>query len=145
MYINSNYTHNFGGFEIETGKIKMRSASKKTVELPYTGDLPDDLKADTAAARIGVYVATTRTPAAVLILTDHKGREQRHTLHATDAELEEILQRFFFNANGGTRFDGGLTEYWTGFAQAHFLAWQALRRRPQDILKIIPQDKQRSA
>lgn len=145
MYINTNPMHNYGGFEIEADKIILRSTSDKTVELPYTGNLPVSLKADTATARIGVCVAITRTPAAVLVLTDHKGKEHRYTLHATDAELEDILQRFFFTANGGTRFDGGLTAYWTGFAQAHFIAWQALRRHSCSASDLSGQDTERSA
>lgn len=145
MFISNNPTHRFGGFAIDTNKIKMRSISERNIELPYIGKIPDALKPDTAAARIGVCIPIMLTPRAVLILTDHSGKDHRYTLDATGAEFEEILQRFFFNGNGGTRFDCGLSEYWTGFMQAHFLAWQTLQRRPQDILKLIPQDEQRSA
>lgn len=145
MYISNSPRHNYGGFQIDPGKIKMHSVNERNIELPYTGDIPDDLKPTITAARIGVYVAVTRTPAAVLILTDRSGKDHRYTLDATSAELEEIMHRFFFNEKGGTRFDCGLTRYSVGFAQAHFIAWEALQHRPQDILKQMPQVEQRGA
>ena len=120
MKISNSMIHNLGGFELDAGAIKLQSIDCSNIKLPYAGQLPDGVSADSAYIALNVMPAHSK---AVLVCKS-AGKDKRFALDYTAAEVKELLDKFFFKEGGGTRFDTGLDLYWQGLWTAHYIDWK---------------------
>lgn len=119
MKIKMNLDQTSNGFELDTTAIKLQSIDRRNVKLPYAGQLPEGISAD--SAHITFHMMPTQAKA-VLVCKD-AGKSKRFVLEYTADEVKAILNRFFFAADGGPRMDNGMDLYWLGMWTAHYIDW----------------------
>lgn len=118
-------------FELDTNGIGLRSMSEKDIKLPYTGTLPQQMSSVSSAY---VYLNVQLTQGARLILVVQDGsRTIKHPLKASTEEIVALLDRFFKQTDNTT----GLTQYWLGLWQAHYIEWRRIATGPKQLLTII--------
>lgn len=124
----------YGGFTLDTSKINCNhSISEKNIELLYDGPLQEQF-AGANNPRIYFNVQASHG-AKVLLLADRPdGKKVRASIEASEDEIKNILRRFFYQEDGKTRFDCGLTPYWLGTWAAHFREWDQIRYSAWDII-----------
>lgn len=111
---------NKNGFNLNTANISNTSAAENNIVLPYTGDLPESISsAESAAVYFNVKPASVR----IVLQVSQSGKIERFPIDADKEEIAEVLDKFFFSGNGSTRFDCGLSPYWLGIWQAHYIDW----------------------
>lgn len=129
--------HNYGGFKLDADKIGNVSTRKNKIKLPYAGRTPAPCDRATISFRV--------TPVNVNVLLEMQAgncKPARYIVTASQEEVDNILQRFFFETYeryDNTRFDCGLSEYWLGHYQAEFGAWRGICKTQQDVGKILLQ------
>lgn len=114
--MNLDQTHN--GFELDSTAITLQSIDSRNIQLPYAGPLPVD--ADSAY----IFFHLVPTQAKAVLVCKSGGKDRRFVLEYTAAEIKELLNKFFFADDGGTRFDNGLDKYWLGMWTAHYIDWK---------------------
>lgn len=119
MKIKMNLEQTSNGFELDSKAIKFQSIARRNIKLPYVGQLPIGVSADSA------YIALNMMPtqAKAVLVCRCGGKDKRFVLNYTAAEVKELLDKFFFTDKGGTRFDNGLDQYWLGLWMAHYIDW----------------------
>lgn len=125
-------------FSIDTASIGGTSIDKHEIRLPYTGELPTSYE----SAYLRVYVEPGSTQ--LVIVATHDGRKTYYGVDATSEEIISLLDPFFFKPTKQerhfiTRFDNGLSNYWTGYFQQGFLLWEQYTRQPLRIAEIVQQ------
>ena len=120
MKINNSMMHNFGGFALDMNKIGNNTTDTQNIVLPYLGQLPDGIPTQNAAISMIVKPYDVR----IILQTIEKGKTRRYPLNVEREEIAAIMNSFFFKSAGSTRFDTGLSDYWLGIWQAHYLDWQ---------------------
>lgn len=123
MYIRKNIMDT-EGFTLDSANIDTTSTSKARIRLPYHGPLPADLN-DTTNASIAITLRVGLTVDLVLIV-ERAGKRLRYPISATAEEIDKILYRFFFTADGQTRPDTGLDRYALGLNQSSYVNWKRL-------------------
>lgn len=120
MKIKMHMDQTSNGFELDSTAIKLQSIDRSNIKLPYAGQLPDGVSADSA------YIAFNMMPvqAKAVLVCKCGGKDKRFALDYTAAEVKELLDKFFFTDKGGTRFDTGLDLYWQGLWTAHYIDWK---------------------
>lgn len=109
---------NKNGFNLNTANISNTSAAENNIVLPYTGE------SISSAESAAVYFNVKPTSVRIVLQVSQSGKIERFPIDAEKEEIAEVLNRFFFNSSGGTRFDCGLSPYWLGIWQAHFIDWK---------------------
>ena len=115
-------------FTIDLTAIGGTSTHKREIRLPYTGKLP--ISYDTA------YLLVRLTPdhTGLMICAKQGKGETRYIVEATKAEIKSIIEPLFFTETKPgtykTRFDNGLTSYWTGHYQEDFMLWDRYTSGP---------------
>lgn len=115
----------FAGFELDTSKVKLHSAHKREIHLPYVGPLPDALQ-DNDGTVISVMPTVNLRFGVSLVITKG-GNKTRYLIAATPQEINDILFRFFFVDKGNsysTNWDCGLSHYWLGHYQSSYIHWR---------------------
>lgn len=120
MKINNSMMHDFGGFALDINKIDYTTTDAQNIVLPYLGQLPNGVPDQSAAICMIVKPCDVR----ITLQTIEKGKIRRYSLSVEQEEITAIMDSFFFKSVGSTRFDTGLSDYWLGIWQAHYLDWQ---------------------
>ena len=120
MKINNSMMHNFGGFTLDINKIGNTTTDPQNIVLPYLGQLPNGIPDQSATICMIVKPYDVR----ITLQTIEKGKNRRYPLSAEREEIAAIMDSFFFKSAGSKRFDTGLSDYWLGIWQAHYLDWQ---------------------
>lgn len=120
MKINNSMMHNFGGFALNINKIDYTTTDAQNIVLPYLGQLPDGIPDQSATICMIVKPYDVR----ITLQTIEKGKNRRYPLSAEREEIAAIMDSFFFMSACSTRFDTGLSDYWLGIWQAHYIDWQ---------------------
>lgn len=120
MKINNSMMHNFGGFALDINKVGNNTTDPQNIVLPYLGQLPDDIPTQNAAISLIVKPHDVR----ITLQTSDNGKNRRYPLSLEQEEIAAIMDSFFFKSASSTRFDTGLSDYWLGIWQAHYLDWQ---------------------
>lgn len=120
MKIKMHMDQTSNGFELDSTAIKLQSIDRSNIKLPYTGQLPDGVSADSAY----IHFHMMPTQAKAVLVCRSAGKDKRFALDYTAAEVKELLDKFFFKDGGGTRFDTGLDLYWQGLWTAHYIDWK---------------------
>lgn len=134
MNIGNSMRHDMGGFALDTNKITLHSVSKRNVELPYHGPMPERVTGTNY--RISFNVQPARTPRVTLVV-DCDGKDQRFPLDATPDEIETILGQLFNDPN---KSKPGLSGYWLGVWQMDFFGWRETQNRHhlREIIEHLP-------
>lgn len=113
----------YGNFTMDISDIDCRrSVSKNNVELSYHGPMPERFK---GAQNATIYLNVQPTQCKIILRANKENGEKiKATVKATDKEITAIMNGFFFKPDGNTRFDTGLSDYWLGVWQAHYLDWK---------------------
>ena len=119
MQIKMNMDKTYNGFELDSAAIKFQSIDCSNIKLPYAGQLPDGVSADSAYIHFHMMPAQAK---AVLVCRCG-GKDKRFALDYTAAEVKELLDKFFFTDSGGIRQDTGLDQYSLGLWMAHYIDW----------------------
>ena len=120
MKINNSMMHNFGGFAMDMNKICNNTTDPQNIVLPYLGQLPDGIPTRNVAISLIVKPYDVR----IALQTSINGKTRLFPLSVEREEIAAIMDSFFFKSAGSTRFDTGLSDYWLGIWQAHYLDWQ---------------------
>jgi len=120
MKINNSMMHNFGGFALDINKIGNNTTDPQNIVLPYIGQLPNGVPDQSAT----IYMIVKPCDVRITLQTIEKGKNRRYPLSAEREEIAAIMDSFFFKSAGSTRFDTGLSDYWLGIWQAHYIDWQ---------------------
>lgn len=110
---------------ISTDTIQMYSRNSRNIELPYTG-------IDAEAAWIYFNIQPTSTKIVLCVQDD--GKVTRYPVSAEAAEIIEILDQFFSQHTAT-----GLSSYWEGIWQAHYIDWRRYNSQPLRIIETISQ------
>ena len=120
MKINNSMMHNFGSFALDINRIDYNTTDTQNIVLPYLGQLPDGIHTQNAAISMIVKPYDVR----ITLQTSDNGKTCRFPLSVEREDVAAIMNSFFFKSAGNTRFDTGLSDYWLGIWQAHYLDWQ---------------------
>ena len=129
------------GFSLDTNKIELHSADKKSILLPYLGVLPEKLQNNDGAfvsfvIRVGLNINVH------LIIRDGK-KDTRFLLEATSQEIHDLLFSFFFVDKGGNKFETawgcGLGKYWLGHFQSAFANWERIVLESYGVCDVLTQ------
>ena len=120
MKINNSMMHDFGGFALDINKIGKTTTDPQNIVLPYLGQLPDGIPTQNATISMIVKPCDVR----ITLHTSDNGKTRRFPLSIEREDVAAIMNSFFFKSAGSTRFDTGLSDYWLGIWQAHYLDWQ---------------------
>lgn len=116
------------GFQLDASKIKLYSADKRSILLPYSGVLPEKLQ-NNDGAFISVVIRVGLTINVCLVIRNGK-KDIRYLLKATNQEINDLLFSLFFVEKDGNRFhtawECGLTHYWLGHYQSAYTNWRRL-------------------
>lgn len=113
---------NKNGLTLNIANISNTSAAENNIVLPYTGELPESISsAESAAVHFIIKPADVR----IALQINQSGKITRFPIEAAREEIAEVLDKFFFSGNGSTRFDCGLSPYWLGIWQAHFIDFKS--------------------
>lgn len=131
MHIVNSIMANFRDFKLDTSAIGMRSISETDIKLPYTGLLPDQMS---AASNAYVYLNVQLAQGARLVLVV-KGNDKsiKRPLEASSEEIITLLDKFFSQHMEDT----GVTQYWLGVWQAHYIEWKKIVTGPDHLLAIL--------
>ena len=138
MYITESMRHNFGGFTLDTASIGSTSTSKTEMKLPYSGELPEPYDSATVFFRVSPEWVN-------VVLECRKGSDKpvKYPLTASRDEINAILWPFFFQEKKPgtyhTRFDCGLSAYWTGSYQRDYVAWKEYGDNPTRVVDVVRQ------
>lgn len=123
MNIGNSIRHDMGGFALDTNKITLHSVSKRNVELPYYGPMPEGVTGTNC--RISFNMQPVRTPRVTLVV-DCDGKNQHFPVDTTPDEIETILGQLF---NDPSKSRPGLSGYWLGVWQTNFFGWRETQNR----------------
>lgn len=123
------------GFTIDPACIDGTSICRHEIRLPYAGALPTSY--DKAYLRMRVAPGDVR----IAVVATRGQKKETYFVEATPEEIIGILEPFFFKETKPniylTRFDNGLSNYWTGAFQQDYILWQRFTCQPLRILEIL--------
>jgi len=129
------------GFQLDISKIKLHTADKRTILLPYSGELPEKLRdCDSAFISIALHVGLKVN---VCLVIRDGGKDTRYLLAASNQEINDLLFGLLFVEKDSNRFNTawecGLTHYWLGHYQSAYSNWRRLVYEGCGIDDIIAQ------
>ncbi len=132
MKIVNSMVEDFGGFTLDASAIELRSISDTDIKLPYNGALPKQMSpASNAYVHINVQLA--QGARMVLAVEKEGGKTLKRPLAASSEDILSLLDRFFNQSHEDT----GLSEYWLGLWQAHYIEWRKITKGPDLLLNIL--------
>ncbi len=141
MKINNSLVEDFGGFTLDTSAIGLRSIDKKNIKLPYNGALPEQMS-PVSNAYVYINVQLAQGVRTVLVAERENGKTLNYSLAVSSEELLPLLDGFFEQPHKDT----GLSGYWLGLWQAHYIEWRRVMKWPSyilDILSTLPEKDRR--
>ena len=127
MKLQNTMLQTYGGFSLDMDKINCHhSTSKDSIELSYHGSMPEQFDG-TSNARIRLNVQPTQC--SIILKADKRnGKQAKAMVEATDAEIDAILNKLFFDKGQATPGCIGLDPYWEGIWTAHYIDWKKATR-----------------
>lgn len=132
MQVVNSMVEDFGGFTLDASAIGSRSISDTNVELPYNGALPKQMS-PASSAYVYINVQLAQGARAALVVKKKDGKTLKRPLAASDEDILSLLDGFFNQPHEAT----GLSEYWLGLWQAHYIEWRRVRKWPSYLLDIF--------
>lgn len=132
MQIVNSMVEDFGGFTLDASAIGLRSISDTDVKLPYNGALPKQMS-PASSAYVYINVQLAQGARAVLVVEKKDGKTLKRPLAASSEDILSLLDEFFNQPHEAT----GLSEYWLGLWQAHYIEWRGVTKWPSFLLDIF--------
>ncbi len=132
MQISNGIFRNYGDFELDINAVGMRSVSLNDIRLPYSGELPAQMR-PVQSAYVYLNVQLVQGVRLVLLTDNGAGKCSRRPLDASNEEIISLLDRFFTQDAGST----GLEDYWLGVWQAYYIEWRKIVTSPSRLLDVI--------
>ena len=131
MNIKNTSVDDFGGFELDLSSIKMTSANRSWIVLPYYGALPPRV-----TSGVPVYIRFNiqlKSGAAAVLVSDPNNRRAIAPLDITNDEVKHILDSFFNAEHSDSEFD----PYYLGLWRAHYEDWRSVVDSPSVLWRTI--------
>ena len=128
-------------FELDTALVECRSIFKDAIALPYHGQLPD-FGHEVENAYITFNIKLHHKSFVNLVVIFEDGTRKTFLLDATNDEIIEVLNRFFFEDK--LIRSKGLSPYWLGVKTGYYLTWMNVTDCPLmilDSMRTVPKDK----
>ncbi len=132
MQIVNSIIEDFGGFTLDTSAIGLRSISDTDIKLSYNSALPRQMS-PASNAYVYINVQLAQGARIVLVVEKKDGKILKRPLAASSEDIVSLLDKFFNQSHEAT----GLSEYWLGLWQAHYIEWRKITKGPDLLLNIL--------
>ena len=119
------------GLDLDVKSVGLKSVSESDIKLPYLGDLSGKMLAESAS--IYLNVQPTQRVRALLVVKGKSGEVIKRPLQVSSGEIVALLDKFFQQ----DQEDTGLSPYWLGLWQAHYIDWRKIVTGPDRLLEIL--------